>query len=217
MTTIGRCFVSGLAPLVTGCESTPCPLCQDFVDPNGDHLVSCRKNGITDRHNTVRDAFFDICVQGRIPAHREQGCEGQSRDADVLLLSWNAGRHLAVDFVVEHPLAPGRWPLNLGRVQQSVSEAEATKVPAAEARCARHSWDFLGAGFSPWGGSGPAATTILFELTKRVTHGLPGRRKSERASEVRQNFSLALARVVACQLRLAVRVMDHTPGQAQSQ
>ena len=132
----------------------------------------------------------------------------------MLLLAWNSGRHLAVDFVVEHPLAPGRWPLQVGRVQRAIPDAEAAKARAAADRCARHSWDFTGAGFSVWGATGPAAAKMLYELTRRATHALLGAHKTARAEEIRQNFSLTLARAVARQLRLAVRVMDHAPVDA---
>ena len=74
--------------------------------------------------------------------------------------------------------------------------------------------DFTGAGFNVWGGTGPAAAKMLYELTRRATHALAGAHRAARAEEIRQNVSLTLARAVARQLRLAIRVMDHAPNNA---
>ena len=96
------------APLLVGSDATACPLCGEFIDPFGDHIVCCRKNGITERHHAIRDALLAACARVGAAARKEQGCDGGTRDADVLLMAWNKGRHTAVDLVLEHALAPSR-------------------------------------------------------------------------------------------------------------
>jgi hypothetical protein len=120
-----------------------------------------------------------------------------------------------VDFVVEHPLAPSRWPLHIPRITRALADAEAHKRDGAEARCARHLWDFQGAAFSVWGAPGPAATRLLSDIARVATHGLAGQRKSIREAEIRQNISIVLARSLARQLRLADRVADLLPDTLQ--
>ena len=50
-------------PLFHGDSARPCPLCNDAMDPFGDHLVSCRFNSLAERHHDVRKALAD-CLQG---------------------------------------------------------------------------------------------------------------------------------------------------------
>ena len=196
------------APLVLASDSTPCPLCGDYVDAFGDHIVTCRRNGPTERHNAVRDALFAACVQAGAPSRKEQGCEAGTRDADILLLAWNKGRHTAVDLVLEHALAPSRWPLNMSRVTSTLPDAEGAKAARAADRCARAGWDFQGAAFTLWGKPGPAASSLLYRLQQVAHNGMHAADRDRSQLEFRQNFSLAFVRAVARQLRLATRVQD---------
>jgi hypothetical protein len=77
----------GLPILPVGQTLPGCPLCGDAVDPFGDHLVCCEKNGNARRHNALRDAFFDVLVASAIPSAKEVACGGQQRPADILLLT----------------------------------------------------------------------------------------------------------------------------------
>ena len=72
--------------VVENADSIPCPLCSDYVDVFGDHLVSCRGNGITERHNAFRDSFYDVCLRANISVRKEQCSTQNNRDADVLLV-----------------------------------------------------------------------------------------------------------------------------------
>ena len=196
--------------LVVGADSTPCPRCGDFVDAFGDHFVCCRKNGMTERHNALRDCLHGACERAGAPARKEQGCEGGTRDADILLLAWNKGRHTAVDLVFDHALAPSKWPLALSRVKDVLPAAEASKARLASERCARAGWDFQGAAFSLWGRPGPAAASLLYKVQHLSHTGAIAADRETRELEFRQNFSLSLQRSIARQLRLAIRVQDAT-------
>jgi hypothetical protein len=58
------------------------------------------------------------------------------------------------------------------------------------------------------GGQGPKCKWLIEEITKRVTADLPMAAHASRATELRQNMSLTLAREVARQLSLRCRVVD---------
>ena len=74
--------------------------------------------------------------------------------------------------------------------------------------CANSRWSFQPAAFDPWGGMGPSAREILFEIMKRATAEMAGWFKTRRVAEMYQGISLALARHVARQLNLRSRVLD---------
>jgi hypothetical protein len=139
---------------------------------------------------------------------KEQGCEGDTRDGDVLLQGWAKGKNVAVDFVIEHPLAPHRWPLRLERVQRCLKDAEVAKQTKGEERCARHGWGFQPAAFTTWGMAGPQASAMLFEIKKRATNNLSGWIKIKKAEEITANISLTMARQIARQLRMRNRVHE---------
>ena len=179
-----------------------CPACGETSDHFGDHFVSCKKNGATERHNALRDVIHDICTRNNIPADKEQGCHDGTRDADVLLMAWNQGKHCALDVCFEHPLAPHKWPLNLTGVENTLRAAEATKRGHAEERCARHNWGYAGAAFSPWGMLGPGAAQFLHALKKKATNGLSDSAKMLKDMEITRGVSMTIARQVAKQLRL---------------
>ena len=69
-------------------------------------------------------------------------------------------------------------------------------------------WGHHPAAYSPWGGEGPAARALLFEVTKRATADLQGWPRTQRMLEIRQGLSLALARGVAAQLALRCPVAE---------
>ena len=89
-----------------GLSLPPCPQCGDALDPFGDHLVTCNRNGCTERHNLLRDEVANLCRFACVPHLIEQGPHGsdRTRPGDLLLPHWEAGRDLAVDFTISHPL-----------------------------------------------------------------------------------------------------------------
>ena len=89
-----------------------CPLCGEGVDPFGDHLVLCKKNGHTKRHNDFRDAWATALTAAGISYIKEASSSDGRRPADILLLSWDLGRDVAVDFTVSHPLGGDCFPLS---------------------------------------------------------------------------------------------------------
>ena len=66
----------------------------------------------------------------------------------------------------------------------------------------------MGIAYNPWGGQGPEAKTLLFEVLKKACGDLQGWPKTLRQQELRTEVSLTLAREVARQLSMRVQVQD---------
>ena len=156
----------------------------------------------------LRDCLYQVCVKTGITVEREQSCQAGSRDADLLLLNWDKGRHTAWDLTVVCPTAPSHWPLKMEKVTRCLRDAEATKEGSGGVRCANRGWGFVASAFSTWGMAGPGARFILGEVIKRATNGLTGHSAAEKASSIRRMVSITLARGVAAQLRGRDRVLD---------
>ena len=160
-----------------------CPLCSNgVVDPFGDHLVSCAKNGIGARHNLVRDALFLMCAQADIPVSRERSCEEGSRDADLLLHGWCKGRDAAWDVTIIHPCQHAAFPLNCTLAAKSLALAEKRKEDEGGVRCARHGWGFMGSAFTTWGMAGPNSQHVLGQVIKVATRACGVTRPRTRAA-----------------------------------
>ena len=106
----------GLPLLPLGCTLPGCPLCGEPVDPFGDHFVCCQQNGITRRHNALRDSLFEVLACVAIPSAKEVSCGTLHWPADILLLAWERGHDVAVDLTVTHPLGLSSHPLNVKNV-----------------------------------------------------------------------------------------------------
>ena len=182
------------------------------MDPFGDHFVCCDKNGGTRRHNALRDALFDVLVRNSIPAAKEVTSGNRRRPADILLVAWERGRDVAVDLTVTHPLGLSAHPIVVQNVAQHCRRAETAKVTAEGDLCRQAGWGFNPAAFTPWGGCGPSARTLLYEVGRRATAALSGWPKLRRLREIREGLSLTMAREVARQLSLRNRVQDACTG-----
>jgi hypothetical protein len=202
----------GLPLLPMGQTLPGCPLCDEPVDPFGDHFVCCDKNGSTRRHNALRDALLEVLVQAAIPAAKEQTSGGRRRPADILLVGWERGRDVAVDLTVTHPLGLASHPIVVKSATQHCRRAEEAKTAAEGDLCRQAGWGFVPAAFTPWGGCGPSARSILHEVGRRATAALSGWPKAGRLREIHEGLSLTLAREVARQLSLRNRVQDACTG-----
>ena len=112
-----------------------------------------------------------------------------------------------MDFVVTHPLQAG---LNhsLPQISNHLRSAEARKVSENLGVCTQAGWGFAPAAFSPWGGVGSGAGSLLYELSRRATASLTGWRRTQRVQEFYENVSMTLARNVAKALAAKSRVQD---------
>ena len=80
--------------------------------------------------------------------------------------------------------------------------AESEKIKKEGELCKIAGWGFLPAAYNPWGGQGPGAKHLLWEILKRATADMEGWAKTQRRMEIQESLSLALARGVAEQLSL---------------
>ena len=192
-----------------------------MVDIYGDHLVSCCKLGLASRHNAIRDVIHAFCERHNIQCQKEVAVPIPApppagsvprlrpvarRPADILLIGWDHGRDVAVDFVVSHPLAMSYQGRSIDRAKRHLKDVEARKVADEGALCTLNSWGFAPAAFSPWGATGTNAGALLFELSRRATANLSGWRKTKKVQEFYENLSLTLARRVAMALKAKNRV-----------
>ena len=115
---------------------------------------------------------------------------------------------MAVDFTIIHPLSGGIPVIGAEGVARVLSGAEALKTRDQTESCAVMGWGNHPAAFTPWGAMGPGALSLAHEVEKRLTSDCDGWTKRSRGREMRQALSLTLARAVAQQLDLRVRVSD---------
>ena len=76
-------------PLLPDGTTYQCPLCQGSVDPHGDHLVTCTRNGLTQRHNALRDELSRILTASGVAHQKEVHALG--RDRPLQTCSWYLG------------------------------------------------------------------------------------------------------------------------------
>ena len=198
----------GLPLLPVGATLPGCPLCRGSIDPFGDHFVCCEQNGCTQRHNAFRNAFHAMCVRYGIAVEKEAECVAGRRPADVLLLQWSRGQHVAVDFVCSHPAGLSQHPLVVGNAKRHCNIVEARKMQSDGPPCEAKGWGFSPFGLSTWGGLGSSAKAVLFEVGKRATADLKGWPKTRALLEIREGLSVTLMREVARQLSLKGRVEE---------
>jgi hypothetical protein len=176
----------------------------------------CGHNGITRRHNSLRDAFCTVLASAAIPFAKEVSLPprpeqpSRLRPADILLLGWDNGKDVAIDFTVSCPTALDCQPLSVAGAKTHLREKEADKVRKYRALSADVGWGFHPAAYSPWGGQGPGAATLLHEVCRRACADADGWSRQTRSREIRQALSLTLAREVAHQLDLRCRVEEST-------
>jgi hypothetical protein len=137
----------GLPLLQDGMPSV-CPACQEPCDPFGDHFVNCGKNGLTRRHNAVRDEWSRILAAAAVPHQTEVTCGDRKRPADILLIGWDRGRDICVDFTVTNPMSAENYPLQPGVGRSHLSAAEKAKTRIEGPLCAAVQWGLGGDGAS---------------------------------------------------------------------
>jgi len=183
-------------------------MCKDTLDPYGDHFVCCERNGSSQRHNAFRDAFFAVCAQHNVAVVKEAECPAGRRPADILLMNWSRGQHVAVDFVCTHPAGVAQHPLVVEHTAKHCNRAKTQKVHADGPVCEAKGWGFSPFALTTWGGLGFSAKSVLFEVTNRATADLHGWAKTHAMETIHQGLSVTLMRQIARQLSAKGRVDD---------
>ena len=187
-------------------SGSPCPFCQTAMDPKGDHLVSCHRNGLTERHHRLRDSLYDLLHSKGIPVLKEQllpGSNSQERPADIYLPQFDAAGPLYVDCFIEHPLSLSRSRLPATALQQ-VGRHEKEKIDRYQQTCTRNGASFCPWGMSTWGGYGPKGGALVFKLIRHIVGDLQGQKRSLQICKCRYSISTAVMVGIAAQLSRGV-------------
>ena len=176
------------------------------MDAFGDHLVSCKKNKLTQRHHAVRDALASSLKGHGIGCRVEVAIAGRQRPADLALDHFDPKGPLAVDIHVNHPLAPG-LPRALDSTAGTLSQKDADKVTKYGSMCESAGWLFTPLGFHPWGGLAPLGCALLNRLLKQVVGDCQGWLRQHKIQSFRHDVSFSLMKFVAQQLLPIVAVV----------
>ena len=194
----------------------PLPGCSEDLDAFGDHLVCCAHNHTTRRHNALRDAWAGLLRSAAIPHQREVVATCCFRPADILLEGWNSGEDVAVDITISHPMSAANYPLMPECAARHLKVKEVNKRRKHAATCRHVRWACHPAAYSPWGGQGPLAGSLLREVSKRAGADGTSWTRRARAGEMRQHLSLTLMREVARQLDARCLLADQLDAIAQA-
>ena len=170
--------------------------------------MNCGKNGPTERHNGLRDQLCHTLCAGGITFSKEVMVPGRTRPADILLHNWSKGMDVCVDLTITNPLQAENLPLKPDTAFSHLSQAERDKHKKHNESCEKQRWLSNPAAFSPWGGCGPAAKSLLRDLISRIVGAQHPAVRECRTREIRENLSLTLARHIAKQLSVKNRVLE---------
>jgi hypothetical protein len=199
-------------PLFSGDSAQCCPFCSDSLDPYGDHLVSCRFNKLTERHNDVRKALAMVLQSLGISCNSEETLPSSfERPGDLALPFLDARGKLLIDLSACHPLAPGRT-----RDQSclsAVADRELHKLAKYESKCQSAGYLFSPLGFNLWGGFGPLGTALLRRIVRHLVGDSQGWVRSHRTALLWNRLSSTLMHAVSRQLLPALDVVPsfHLP------
>jgi hypothetical protein len=125
----------------------PCPACLRLSDRHGDHALCCGTGGERiSRHNSLRDAFFDVAVSAGLSPTKEgrfllPGVD--RRPADVLLPHWEAGLDAALDITVVTSLQAATVARAAEEPGFALEFAHERKLRGAEDLCRQQGLAFL--------------------------------------------------------------------------
>ena len=105
-----------------------------------------------------------------------------------------------MDITITHPLGAANFLLAPECASRHLKAKEASKCRKHAATCRSVRWACHPAAYTPWGGQGPLAGSLLREVSKRAGADGSSWTRRVRAAEMRQALSLALMREVARQL-----------------
>ena len=156
-----------------------CPGCQKAVDVFGDHLLCCPRNNYSHRHGAVQEALVNCLVEAGQDVQKEAKIEdGDEEDrglrpADLKLLHWEGGRHLAVDLTISHAWQASEQvrgnanpAVTREKFRRFLTRLEAAKHAKYDKACTNQGWAFKAMAFGTWGGVGPEGAKLLHRIVK---------------------------------------------------
>ena len=190
-------------------RDTTCPACNQPLDHFGDHLLCCKHNNYSLRHNAVQNVLLDSLQTAKVAHQREVpltthnrglSANTQIRPADILLPCWQHSRHLAVDVTISHIAQRNEQPYSLDKARSFLRRKEHDKHTKYDDPCAKEGWDFTALTMDTWGNPGPKAVPLLHRLIQRCSNHIPPRSRGITQTEMRQRICIALMRQVWNQL-----------------
>lgn len=197
-------------PLLELPQSARCPGCNQILDVFGDHLLCCRRNNYTKRHQAVQEALVSCLVECGQGAEKERAlptdCQPagrQLRPADIFIPNWEGGHAVAIDLTISHGWslseqargAPGEL-VSRERWRTFLCQREAAKHAMYDAWCQKAQWSFKAMAFGTWGGLGPECAKSLQRIVKRAAGWLEGDARASRQEEIRYAIGLTLMRQI---------------------
>ena len=85
-------------------DGQPCPLCDEPIDVQGAHFLSCKKAGNHLRHDNICESIAALAHAAGVRIKREKVIYGQNRPDDILLYGWREGKAAAMDITIVNPL-----------------------------------------------------------------------------------------------------------------
>jgi hypothetical protein len=150
-------------------DVAPCLACGEVNDRQGYHALTCQCwGGRIHRHHAISNECAKVLTKSHHNPSRERSLDGHTRPADVFIPHWAAGRPLALDFAVTHPLQPDSYNMAGERTPGSWAGAYADKHKAKYIEsCASRGVDFRAMVVETYGSWDPAALEILNEIANQ--------------------------------------------------
>ena len=156
-------------------RNAPCQQnsCSALMDPYGYHALVCRGHQLP-RHNTVRDALFDLMKFGRFEPKRDAPvtCLGYRSDRPTqlkpadLLMAGEDYEHDCVDVTVVSPLVTNNQAEIV--VGHSAQQAERRKHEKHAAACEAAGFGFLAFAVDVFGVLAPEAKELLKRVYQKI-------------------------------------------------
>ena len=190
-----------------------CPACDTLMDSTGHHLVCCHKLNLTRRHGAVQDVLVTLSRDAGLVCRKEVRAEDNSRPGDIFYPRFTVDGPGAVDVTVRNPMVGG-IPLDLTEWHERQEDEKCRKYSAA---CRRRGWEFVPFVMDVYGGSGPAARTVMSKIVELGKGQVESWAQRTREATVWQTLTLALMREVGRQLAHAVHAQRVGDDQRETQ
>ena len=195
---LGRYWLG--APILEARGVLTCPKCGNHCDALGDHMVSCHRNDLRRRHETIQGALFELAQLAGVQAALEVALPDGSVPGDLCFRQWDADGPAMIDVTCRNPVPLGSAPPPPDRLQAWFRAQEDDKDDAYLLRCRARGCSFIPFVLTPWGGLGPEARQLAFRLLKLALGNKQGWARTRMAERFWQKISLAVIRPVGRQL-----------------
>jgi hypothetical protein len=130
---------------------------------------------------------------------KEVMSQGLNRPADVLIMRWQKGKHLAVNLAVVHPLQLASFPLT-SAADGTVARTEKAKTQHDQESCSSVGWGYCPLVLSTWGSLGFQGVDLTSQIIKDVVQPMGAWEGAKLALGMKTNLSMALLKGVVSQL-----------------